>query len=549
MENAAAYVARMRPIYLFKGFTDEQLLALAEDFAVETHPAGEVIFHQGDRGDAFYVITRGEVGAIRKIRDREVDLGVLKAGDFFGERALLKRSVRSATMVAKSDCELLRLDAERFEEDMRLVPGLRANLELMAEGRDQARRMRLPWLIPNEQVYAVARRHPIILYQALVLPAFLLIVSIAAGIGLGWYLGDVLWGTVLGGLGVLASVGWMWWLSLDWGNDFFIVTDQRVVYLEKIIGIYDSRQESPLSSVLSVDVRITDAITRSIGIGDVIVRTFSGPISFTSVGNAAGLAALVEEQWNRSRSRSRSAEREAMKAAIRKSINPPPDGLAKAKKDKDAQHGPGLLAQLSEFFSFKLRYTQGDTVIYRKHWFELVRETLYPTIGLIVIIVLALTSLFGLLPAPFTMDVVAYVCLLSLIPVAGWWLYQFEDWKNDLYLITNDQIVDLYRKPLGSEERRSAPLGNVLSLKYERPGALGLLLNYGSVVAKVGADELRFEGVFDPVGVQNDIYRRMEAVKARKEASEAARQREELSRWMAAYHEVAQEDAQKRLKP
>jgi len=138
---------------------------------------------------------------------------------------------------------------------------------------------------------------------------------------------------------------------------------------------------------------------------------------------------------------------------------------------------------------------------------------------------------------------------LSLIPVAGWWLYQFEDWKNDLYLITNDQIVDLYRKPLGSEERRSAPLGNVLSLKYERPGALGLLLNYGSVVAKVGADELRFEGVFDPVGVQNDIYRRMEAVKARKEASEAARQREELSRWMAAYHEVAQEDAQKRLKP
>lgn len=545
MDNAAAYVARMRPIFLFKGFTDEQLQALAEDFTVENRATGEVIFHQGDRADAFYIITRGTVHATRKVGDREVDLGVLQTGDFFGERALLKRSVRSATIVATSDCEFLKLEAERFQEDLHLVPGLRANLELMADGRDQARRMRLTWLTPNEQIYAVARRHPIILYQALVLPAFMLVLSIAVGIGLGWYLRDVLWGVVLGGLGVAACLGWAWWLVLDWGNDYFIVTDQRVVYLEKIIGIYDSRQESPLGSVLSVDVRITDALTRSIGIGDVIVRTFSGPISFTSVGNAAGLAALVEEQWNRSRSRSRVAEREAMKKSIRQSINPPQDGPAK-KKPKEEAHGPSLMAQLAEFFSFKLRYTQGDTVIYRKHWFELVRETMYPTIGLVLIIGLALLSLFGLLPAPFTLDVVAYVCLLSLLPVAGWWLYQFEDWKNDLYLITNDQIVDLYRKPLGSEERRSAPLGNVLSLKYERPGILGLLLNYGSVVAKVGAEELRFEGVFDPVGVQNDIYRRMEAVKARKEASEAARQREELSRWMAAYHEVAQEDAQKR---
>lgn len=545
MENAAAYVARMRPIFLFKGFTDEQLLLLAQDFTIEQHTAGSVIFRQGDRGDAFYIIAKGEVRATRQVRDREYNLGILKVGDFFGERALLKRSARSATMVTVTDCELLRLEGERFEQDLHVVPGLRANLELMSEGRDMARAMQLNWLTPGEQIYAAARRHPIILYQALIFPAFVLLLSIAAGAALGFYLNDYVWGAALGALGVLISAAWMWWLALDWGNDYFIVTDQRVVYLEKIIGIYDSRQESPLASVLSVDVRITDAITRSIGIGDVIVRTYSGPISFTSVGNAQGLAALVEEQWNRSRARGRQAEREAIKAAIRRSINPPPDGPAKAKAAKDT-HGPGFLQQIGEFFSFKLRYTQGETVIYRKHWFELVRETFYPSIGFLVILFLGLASVFGFLPPPFTMDVVAYMCLIMFVPVAGWWLYQFEDWKNDLYLVTNDQIVDLYRKPLGSEERRSAPLGNVLSLKYERPGALGLLLNYGHVIAKVGPEELRFEGVFDPVGVQNDIYRRMEAVKARKEQAESARQREELARWMAAYHEVAQEDAEKR---
>ena len=339
----------MRPIFLFKGFTDEQLLLLAQDFTIEQHTAGSVIFRQGDRGDAFYIIAKGEVRATRKTRDREFNLGLLKVGDFFGERAMLKRSARSATVVAVTDCELLRLDAERFEQDLHVVPGLRANLELMSEGRDRARAMKLTWLTPGEQIYAAARRHPIILYQALVFPAFVLLLSLAAGAALGYYLNDVVWGAALAAIGVLVSAAWMWWLALDWGNDYFIVTDQRIVYLEKIIGIYDSRQESPLASVLSVDVRITDAITRSIGIGDVIVRTYSGPISFTSVGNAQGLAALVEEQWNRSRARGRLAEREAIKAAIRKSINPPPDGPAKPKSAKNT-HGPGLLEQLAEFF-------------------------------------------------------------------------------------------------------------------------------------------------------------------------------------------------------
>jgi alpha-beta hydrolase superfamily lysophospholipase len=66
------------------------------------------------------------------------------------------------------------------------------------------------------------------------------------------------------------------------------------------------------------------------------------------------------------------------------------------------------------------------------------------------------------------------------------------------------------------------------------------------VVAKVGAEELRFEGVFDPVGVQNDIYRRIEDQKARKEAADAARRRDELAYYLGIYHEVIQEEEKKR---
>jgi hypothetical protein len=97
------------------------------------------------------------------------------------------------------------------------------------------------------------------------------------------------------------------------------------------------------------------------------------------------------------------------------------------------------------------------------------------------------------------------------------------------------------KKPLGAETKKSAPLSNVLSLKYERPGLLGLVLNFGTVVAQVAGTEFRFEGVFDPVSVQNDVYRRLEANQAKKAAGEAAKRRDEIADWLTQYHQVAEE--------
>jgi hypothetical protein len=278
------------------------------------------------------------------------------------------------------------------------------------------------------------------------------------------------------------------------------------------------------------------------------VRTFSGPIVFTSVANPGGLAALVEEQWTRQRSRARASEREAVKGAIRREIEPSAVRPVKGADERRQKRGPSLGERIRSFLSFQMKYTQGETVVYRKHWLELWRGALAPTGGLLSVLALFGLGVAGVFPPPFTLDVVAVVCLVVFIPLAGWWLYEFEDWKNDLYLVTGEQIIDLYRKPFGQETRKSAPLANVLSLKYERPGILGALLNYGSVTARVGAEELRFDGVFDPVGVQNDIYRRIEDQKARKEASDVTRRRDELAYYMGIYHEVIQEEAARAAK-
>jgi len=71
---------------------------------------GEVIFAQGDQGDAMYVVNSGDV-------DIEIDgkvIETLTAGAIFGEMALIDGSARSATARAKTLCEVSPIAERNF---------------------------------------------------------------------------------------------------------------------------------------------------------------------------------------------------------------------------------------------------------------------------------------------------------------------------------------------------------------------------------------------------------------------------------------------------
>jgi hypothetical protein len=90
-----------------------------------------------------------------------------------------------------------------------------------------------------------------------------------------------------------------------------------VVWLEKVVGIYDSRQESPLSTILSVGIE-ANPFGRVLNYGDVVVRTFVGKIIFNNVNHPDQASHMVEEYWQRTRETAASMEKEAMKDALRK---------------------------------------------------------------------------------------------------------------------------------------------------------------------------------------------------------------------------------------
>lgn len=538
MENPDAYLGRLRPVYIFKGLNEDGIKEVAAELEVETVKAGEAVFEQGEEGQDFYIINRGQAKVLRRRGGGEPrEVAVLVPGDFFGEGAILYGRRRSATIQASSDLELLRLSKEDFDNLLKRFPQIKPNLLISHESRELYRRNPFNWLGKAEVVYLITRRHRLVMYQAMVLPILL---GGALALAAVWLAvsREQLWMAWAGALLEVPVALWLLWNYIDWSNDYYIVTNQRLVYLEKIVGIYDSRQEAPLSSVMSVNVQTDDTIQRALGMGDVVVRTFSGPIVLKSVANPTALAAAIEEYWYRTRSRAREAEQEQMSQQLRVLLEPRKPAPARPPAKPAARPPRTLRQQLGDFFSFRVRFERDGNVIYRKHWFLLVIRVWRQTVGMLLVFV-ALAYGIGYTYWPIAPMVL--LAVVALLPVAGWWLYEYIDWRNDIYMVTNDQIFDVSKKPLGAESKKSAPLANVLSLKYERPGLLGLVLNYGTVVAQVAGTEFRFDGVFDPVGVQNDVYRRLEANKSKRDAAESAKRRDEIADWIAQYHKVTEE--------
>jgi CRP/FNR family cyclic AMP-dependent transcriptional regulator len=75
---------------------------------------GHAIVRQGELGDCMYVIQEGQVEVICRKGEKEFCLGVLGAGDFFGETALIEQEVRPATVRALGMVIVVRVEKRMF---------------------------------------------------------------------------------------------------------------------------------------------------------------------------------------------------------------------------------------------------------------------------------------------------------------------------------------------------------------------------------------------------------------------------------------------------
>jgi CRP-like cAMP-binding protein len=101
---------------------------------IKTYPEGVMIFSEGEPGEEVFIIRSGSVKIAKVVENNEVLLEVLKAGDIFGEQALLESKPRGAGAMTCEECEFMVVNRTNFEQMIKTQPQLIARLTtLLAE--------------------------------------------------------------------------------------------------------------------------------------------------------------------------------------------------------------------------------------------------------------------------------------------------------------------------------------------------------------------------------------------------------------------------------
>lgn len=530
---------------------EAQMRVLSAGAELFTLGEADALYSAGTSADAGFLLAAGKIALTNP--ENPADNRPILSGELVGEECLDGLEVFTHTARALTDCAIWRIPANLLREAVLGSASAQRTRSVLLQSRQLAERTRMSWLEKDEQVHFITRKHPFFLLVSLLLPllGFAVLVAGAAILGTAWPEISVL---VLAAGFVLGAL-WLAWNHHNWANDYYIITTHRMVWVEKVSGFYESRQEAPLGMVVSVGVQSTQP-GRILGYADVVVRTIIGNLRFNRVQDADVIEHLVEIYWRRRQSEEEVFEEEKMRAALQQKLTG--NGTTQPIKAKEPASLPietDLPVREKSFAAWmfgdflKARYEIGDVTTYRKHWFVLLGKEFLPLLvlaGGAVLLVATLTWNFTLLPYNLAVFLGVLLALGGLI----WLVYNYADWRNDIYSLTPDQVIDLDRKPLGRESRRAAPLEKILAVEYERRGIIPMLLNFGTVYIRVSTEVLTFDNVYQPSKVQEDIFRRMQTAAATAREREIDTERERVARWFSVYHAQTQtQDVTKRLSP
>ena len=124
-------VELMRNIPLFAKLEPSKLKLLAFTSERITYEAGQVLFHQGDVGDAAYIIVEGSASVLVETGEGDIEVAKLGRNDFVGEIAILCDVPRTATVKATAQTVTLRITKDLFFRLVAEFPQM--SVEIMRE--------------------------------------------------------------------------------------------------------------------------------------------------------------------------------------------------------------------------------------------------------------------------------------------------------------------------------------------------------------------------------------------------------------------------------
>ncbi len=535
----------LKRVFPFRYLEDDDLGWIVDAGEVLEFEPGEDFYQQGGPAEFLYLIMDGDVNLSYETGGREVSMGVLEDADLFGFEVIEPKTVYQTSAFAVSEGRLLRLHREAVRVLMHDVPFVALPLRMLLHSLRLSLVVTLNWRAPEEAILYIDRRHPFFLMKRMIFPTTLFIASltVAVYLALAGIQGTLLFGFTASALTLLAGL-WTLWNYVDWGNDYSIVTNRRVIFQEKVVFFYNSRQEVPLEAVQATSME-SSQLGRLVGYGDLIIKTYTGQLPFPDIRHPEIVSEILEDQRKHLVHEHEMEEKRTLRKLIRRRLQFEPQEVTPTKQ-VPRQLKPGSISELLANI-FQMRWEQDGVVTYRKHWFILIRKTFLPAVVLLAWTVLILLTQFSVITLLHPTTMLALGILVFLL-LSFWLWYQYEDWANDIYVINDDFIIDVYKKPLGSEEKRSAPIKSIQSVEFERLGLLGLVLNYGTVYIRIGDTKYHFDTVYNPAEVQNELFKRIAKKNYAEKQRENEQARSRILDAVEAYHRVIG-DPYQRLEP
>jgi len=545
-------IRALKMIEVFSDLDDVQVAKIASRFKTLQLEPWQPLFTNRESEDDFYIVQSGSVFISHDSEEKERER--IGPGEYFIEEALLYGHPEDAYITTDVTTELLLLEEAEFYQMVSEFPEVKPWLARNPESQWLIKNHDFSWLGKDELITFVARKHEVIFVFSLVGPIIFFLGAV--GIIFAVSAADVsatIWTTGAACSVVLAVAAMLWgiWNWIDWGNDFYIVTDQRVVWVEKVIWLYESRDEAPLTTILAINTNRT-FLGRWLNYGSVIIKTFTGEITFRNLKDPQKMVGYIREYRDRIHKGSERKEKRKIDLMVRQRLGwANGEGGSRTLDGHPPGEGQGDQKEQTSFWQkyfgkiLSMRFEQDDMITYRKYWPTLFGKIWLPTV-LIILVIVAMGIIINIFiidqtsaqVAEILLGVCAAIILLVLIP---WWIYRYIDWRNDIYQVTDKSIFDVERRPLGTEVRKAAPLSNILSLEHERVGFLGYMLNYGFVTINVGETQFIFRNVHDPAQVQQDIFKRLNALRREQEKVDAAKQRQRFVDVLEIYHRNAEE--------
>jgi len=319
---------------------------------------------------------------------------------------------------------------------------------------------------------------------------------------------------------LFVDIAWFFWSVNDWSNDYLMITNRRVMQYEKLTLFNEDKKVILIERVEQVSYQASRNLIEFIFRIGTVTITGAGKIQI--VFNRVYLPDRMRKEimdakvsYIKTRNEFRSLR---MENNLRNKFLGEKNVTIEGEPPQVAAVPRSELGFWETFVPSKPIDEGNDHITFRSHPIFLYRDWI-KILGLYIILLLvgifALPLLFSL--GNGLVSTIGFVVFLLAIvwnTIMLW--YYWEDWYNDRFVLSNKDILDVVKKPLGlDEEQNVITLAKVQDIELVQPGLIANFLDYGDVrVTTAGAGTpIIFRRVPNPDSVRSEISRRMEIAK------------------------------------